>query len=59
MQQLDELYPDHVQQMQSRTKEALLREGIDGLIHISDLSWSKKISHPREFTKAGNEIGII
>lgn len=32
MQQLDELYPDHVQQMQSRTKEALLREGIDGLI---------------------------
>ncbi|MDD2288229.1 MAG: 30S ribosomal protein S1, partial [Bacteroidales bacterium] len=30
-----------------------LEEGVDGLIHISDLSWSKKIKHPAEFTKVG------
>jgi small subunit ribosomal protein S1 len=36
-----------------------LEEGIDGLIHISDLSWSKKIKHPSEFTKIGDEIEVI
>lgn len=36
-----------------------LEEGVDGLIHISDLSWSKKISHPAEFTKIGDEIDVI
>ena len=36
-----------------------LEEGIDGLIHISDLSWSKKIKHPSEFTKIGEEIEVI
>ena len=36
-----------------------LEEGIDGLIHISDLSWSKKINHPNEFTKVGEEIEIV
>jgi small subunit ribosomal protein S1 len=36
-----------------------LAEGIDGLIHISDLSWSKKINHPNEFTKVGNEIEVV
>lgn len=35
-----------------------LEEGIDGLIHISDLSWSKKIKHPSEFTKIGEEIEV-
>jgi small subunit ribosomal protein S1 len=35
-----------------------LEEGIDGLIHISDLSWSKKIKHPSEFTKIGDEIEV-
>jgi small subunit ribosomal protein S1 len=36
-----------------------LEEGIDGLIHISDLSWSKKIKHPSEFTKIGDEIEVM
>ena len=36
-----------------------LEEGIDGLIHISDLSWSKKINHPSEFCKAGEEIEVV
>jgi len=36
-----------------------LEEGVDGLIHISDLSWSKKIKHPAEFTKIGEKIDVI
>ena len=35
-----------------------LEEGVDGLIHISDLSWSKKIKHPSEFTKVGETIDV-
>ena len=36
-----------------------LEEGVDGLIHISDLSWSKKIKHPAEFTKVGEPIDVV
>ncbi len=36
-----------------------LEEGVDGLIHISDLSWSKKIKHPSEFTKIGDKIDVV
>ncbi|MCB0819359.1 MAG: 30S ribosomal protein S1 [Bacteroidetes bacterium] len=36
-----------------------LEEGVDGLIHISDLSWSKKIKHPSEFTKVGDDIEVV
>lgn len=36
-----------------------LEEGVDGLIHISDLSWSKKIKHPSEFTKVGEPIEVV
>lgn len=36
-----------------------LEEGVDGLIHISDLSWSKKIKHPAEFTKIGEIIEAV
>lgn len=36
-----------------------LEEGVDGLIHISDLSWTKKIKHPSEFTKIGDEIEVV
>jgi len=36
-----------------------LEEGVDGLIHISDLSWSKKIKHPAEFTKIGESIDVM
>ena len=35
-----------------------LEEGIDGLIHISDLSWTKKIKHPSDFTKIGEKIEV-
>ena len=36
-----------------------LEEGVDGLIHISDLSWTKKIKHPSEFTQLGADIDIV
>ncbi len=36
-----------------------LEEGVDGLIHISDLSWSKKIKHPAEFTTVGEPIDVV
>ena len=36
-----------------------LEEGVDGLIHISDLSWTKKVKHPSEFTQVGAEIEVI
>ena len=36
-----------------------LEEGVDGLIHISDLSWTKKVKHPSEFTKVGEAIDVV
>ena len=36
-----------------------LEEGVDGLIHISDLSWTKKVKHPSEFTKVGEVIDVV
>ena len=36
-----------------------IEEGVDGLIHISDLSWSKKINHPHEFTKVGEKLDVV
>ena len=36
-----------------------LEEGVDGLIHISDLSWTKKVKHPSEFTQVGANIDVI
>ena len=36
-----------------------IEEGVDGLIHISDLSWSKKIKHPAEFTKIGDTMEVV
>ena len=36
-----------------------LEEGVDGLIHISDLSWTKKVKHPSEFTQVGAEIDVM
>lgn len=38
---------------------AELEEGVDGLIHISDLSWTKKIKHPSEFTQLGSDIDVV
>ena len=36
-----------------------LEEGIGGMVHISDLSWTKRYGHPSEFTKVGNEIDVV
>jgi len=36
-----------------------LEEGIDGLVHVSDLSWTKKIKHPSEFVKVGEELDVV
>jgi len=36
-----------------------LEEGIDGLVHVSDLSWTKKIKHPSEFTKIGDKLDVV
>ncbi|MEK0420386.1 MAG: hypothetical protein RLZZ161_237, partial [Bacteroidota bacterium] len=36
-----------------------LEEGIDGLVHVSDLSWNKKIKHPSEFVKKGERLDVI
>ncbi len=63
--QINEKYPvgsKHTAKVRSLTNFGVfveLEEGIDGLIHISDLSWSKKIKHPAEFTKVGDNIEVI
>ncbi|MES2389904.1 MAG: 30S ribosomal protein S1 [Bacteroidota bacterium] len=36
-----------------------LEEGIDGLVHVSDLSWTRKIKHPSEFTKVGEKLDVV
>ncbi len=36
-----------------------LEEGVDGLIHISDLSWTRKVKHPSEFTQVGADIDVV
>lgn len=36
-----------------------MEEGVDGLVHISDLSWSKKIKHPSEFCKVGEKMDVV
>jgi len=36
-----------------------LEEGVDGLVHVSDLSWSKKIKHPSEFVKVGETLDVV
>ncbi len=38
---------------------AEMEEGVDGLIHISDLSWTKKVKHPSEFTTVGADIEVV
>jgi len=36
-----------------------LEEGIDGMIHVSDLSWTRKINHPSEILKKGDEVEAV
>ncbi|MFN8315103.1 MAG: S1 RNA-binding domain-containing protein [Chitinophagales bacterium] len=36
-----------------------LNDGIGGMIHIADLSWTKRFNHPSEFTKVGAELEVV
>jgi len=63
--EIDEKYPigsKHTASIRNFTNFGVfveIEEGIDGLIHISDLSWTKKIKHPAEFTSIGDEIEVV
>ena len=48
----------HMAKVRNFTNFGVIEEGVDGLIHISDLSWTKKIKHPSEFTQIGAEIEV-
>ncbi|MDY3295006.1 MAG: 30S ribosomal protein S1 [Bacteroidaceae bacterium] len=62
---IDETYPvgsKHVAKVRNFTNFGVfveLQEGVDGLIHISDLSWTKKVKHPSEITSIGADIEVI
>ena len=64
-QNIDESYPvgsKHTAKVRNFTNFGVfveLKEGVDGLIHISDLSWTKKIKHPSEVTQIGAEIDVV
>ena len=61
---IDEKYPvgsKHTAKVRNFTNFGVfveVEEGVDGLIHISDLSWTKKVKHPSEFTKIGETIDV-
>ena len=62
---IEEKYPvgsKHVAKVRNFTNFGVfveIEEGVDGLIHISDLSWTKKIKHPSEFTQIGTDIDVV
>ena len=62
---VDEKYPvesKHTAKIKNFTNFGIfveLEEGVDGLIHISDLSWTKKIKHPAEFTQINEDIDVV
>lgn len=62
---IDEKYPvgsKHTAKVRNFTNFGVfveLEEGVDGLIHISDLSWTKKVKHPSECTQVGTDIEVI
>ncbi len=63
-QNIEERYPigsKHTARVRNFTNFGIfveIEEGVDGLIHISDLSWTKKIKHPSEFTQIGAELEV-
>jgi small subunit ribosomal protein S1 len=63
--EIEKTYPidaKHVAKVRNFTNFGVfveIEEGVDGLIHISDLSWTKKIKHPAEFTSIGAEIDVV
>jgi small subunit ribosomal protein S1 len=56
---IDSKHKGHVTNISDFGVFVALELGVDGLIHISDLSWSKKINHPSEITNVGDEIEIM
>ena len=62
---IDTKYPvgsKHVAKVRNFTAYGIfveLEPGIDGLVHISDLSWTKKYKHPAEFTKIGEDLDVV
>ena len=62
---IEEKYPvgsKHVAKVRNFTNFGVfveVEEGVDGLIHISDLSWTKKVKHPSEFTQIGADIDVV
>ena len=63
--EIEKKYPvgtKHTAQVRNFTNFGIfveIEEGVDGLIHISDLSWTKKVKHPAEFTSIGAEINVV
>jgi small subunit ribosomal protein S1 len=56
------IFSHHVAKVRNFTNFGVfveIEEGVDGLIHISDLSWTKKIRHPNEFTSIGADIDVV
>lgn len=64
-QDIEEKYPvgsKHTARVRNFTNFGVfveIEEGVDGLIHISDLSWTKKVKHPSEFTQIGADIDVV
>ena len=62
---IDERYPvgsKHTARVRNFTNFGIfveVEEGVDGLIHVSDLSWTKKVKHPSEFTQIGAELDVV
>ena len=62
---IEEKYPNdtkHTAKVRNFTNFGIfveIEEGVDGLIHISDLSWTKKVKHPAEFTSIGADIDVV
>ncbi len=62
---IEEKYPvgsKHTAKVRSFTNFGIfveIEEGVDGLVHISDLSWTKKVKHPSEFTKIGEPMEVV
>ena len=62
---IEEKYPvgsKHTAKVRSFTNFGIfveIEEGVDGLVHISDLSWTKKVKHPSEFTKVGEMMDVV
>lgn len=56
---IDSLHKGSVRNLTNFGVFVELEPGVDGLVHISDLSWTKKIRHPGEFVKKGDELDVI